>query len=240
MPRRLVTESTNGPRWRFLGRGASMKPEVRAGFAAAAFIACSALSGGAEGACAGFDDVLQDQFCTNVTWIKNRQITLGCTATTYCPEQPVSRLAMAAFMNRLGNVLTPAVVQAEESGASLDLFSNENYVCQTGELASAPYLRLLVGEGALSFDVTGLQGLLLGVAMNRNNEGWIAIGGTSVLVDSGERHHAHLSVAPLNMIDPPEPATYRFAIWVGRRDPGLNAVGAWACQLQVHAINGKL
>jgi hypothetical protein len=219
---------------------ASMKSDVRAGFAAAAFFACLAASGSAQAACAGFDDVLQDGFCTNVTWIKNRQITVGCTPTTYCPYLSVSRLAMAAFMNRLGNVLTPAVVHAEESGASLDLLAGEHYLCQTDVLPSAPYLRLLTGEGALSFDVTGLQGLLLGVMMNRNEEGWVAIGGTAVLVDSGERHHAHVSVAPLNMLDPPQPGTYRFAISVGRRDPGLNAVGAWGCQLQVHAINGKL
>src|SRR5688572_11173804 len=210
MPRWLMTESANGPRRRCTGAMASVKQAGRAGFAAAAFIAGLAFSGGAEAACAGFDDVLQDQFCTNVTWIKNRQITLGCTTTTYCPDQPVSRLAMAAFMNRLGNVLTPAVVHAEESGSSLDLLAGEHHLCQTPEMASAPYLRLLLGEGALSFDVTGLQGLLLGVVMNRNNEGWVAIGGTSVLVDSGERHHAHVSVAPLQLLDLAEPGTYRF------------------------------
>ena len=56
--------------------------------------------------CAGFIDVDDaSTFCANVTWIKNRGITLGCTANQYCPDAPVTRLQMAAFMNRLGNVV---------------------------------------------------------------------------------------------------------------------------------------
>ena len=34
--------------------------------------------------------------------MKNRGITLGCTATLYCPNDYVTRLQMAAFMYRLG------------------------------------------------------------------------------------------------------------------------------------------
>ena len=53
--------------------------------------------------CAGFIDVDDaSPFCVNVTWIKNRGITLGCTATQYCPNDPVTRLQMAAFLYRLG------------------------------------------------------------------------------------------------------------------------------------------
>ena len=55
--------------------------------------------------CAGFTDVEDTSpFCANVTWLKNRGITLGCTsATLYCPNDFVSRLQMAAFMIRLGD-----------------------------------------------------------------------------------------------------------------------------------------
>jgi hypothetical protein len=53
--------------------------------------------------CAGFTDVdSASGFCVNVTWMKSRGITLGCTATLYCPNDPVTRLQMAAFMYRLG------------------------------------------------------------------------------------------------------------------------------------------
>ena len=55
--------------------------------------------------CTPFTDVAaSDPFCTNIQWMFNRGITLGCTATTYCPTQFVRRDQMAAFMNRLGNV----------------------------------------------------------------------------------------------------------------------------------------
>lgn len=55
--------------------------------------------------CGPFIDVsAQDSFCDNVQWIYNRGITLGCTSDQYCPSQFVSRVQMAIFMNRLGNV----------------------------------------------------------------------------------------------------------------------------------------
>jgi hypothetical protein len=58
--------------------------------------------------CAGFTDVTDtDPFCPNVAWIKSRGVTLGCTATLYCPDLAVSRLAMAAFLSRLGDVVLP-------------------------------------------------------------------------------------------------------------------------------------
>ena len=56
--------------------------------------------------CTPFADVpASDPFCTNIQWMYNRGITLGCTATAYCPTQFVRRDQMAAFMNRLGNVV---------------------------------------------------------------------------------------------------------------------------------------
>ena len=69
-------------------------------------------STGIAAPCGGFTDVddanpATAPFCANVTWVKNRGITLGCPSTGaphYCPNDPVSRLQMAAFMNRLGNV----------------------------------------------------------------------------------------------------------------------------------------
>jgi hypothetical protein len=62
-----------------------------------------------------FDDVLaSDPFCGFVTWMADNGITLGCQTIDanhrlYCPAQNVSRLQMAAFMNRLGNVRVEAV-----------------------------------------------------------------------------------------------------------------------------------
>jgi hypothetical protein len=73
--------------------------------------------------CAGFTDVDDTSgFCANVEWLKNRAITLGCSSTTvFCPNAAVSRLAMAAFMNRLGTALTPAQFPLDVAPAAIDL-----------------------------------------------------------------------------------------------------------------------
>ncbi len=62
-----------------------------------------------------FDDVAaSDPFCGYITWMAQNGITLGCQVIDanhrlYCPDANVSRAAMAAFMNRLGNVRVEAV-----------------------------------------------------------------------------------------------------------------------------------
>lgn len=65
--------------------------------------------------CSGFADVDSGSaFCANVEWVRNRGITLGCTATQFCPAEPVSRLQMATFMRRLGAALQPAFLNAHQ------------------------------------------------------------------------------------------------------------------------------
>lgn len=67
--------------------------------------------------CAGFTDVEDTSpFCASVEWIKNRRITQGCTATEYCPNAPLTRLQMAAFMARFGTS-SAAMYWVDESGA---------------------------------------------------------------------------------------------------------------------------
>ena len=70
--------------------------------------------------CAGFVDVDDTSpFCANVAWIKNRGVTLGCDANLYCPDASVTRLAMAAFLNRLGDaVLPPRVLWVANAGGT--------------------------------------------------------------------------------------------------------------------------
>lgn len=100
--------------------------------------------------CAGFDDVLStDGFCPNVEWLKNRRVTLGCEAGRYCPEQPVSRLQMAAFMNRLGTALTPLVVRTSATSGALDL-DLAPVVCQTAPQAIADFPRRALIDGSFS------------------------------------------------------------------------------------------
>jgi hypothetical protein len=85
--------------------------------------------------CSGFDDVDSiDPFCRYVDWIKNRSVTLGCTASGYCPSENVTRLQMAAFMNRLGTALTPHEIKVQAAPGGLDLDTNV-VTCQ-----SAPFV----------------------------------------------------------------------------------------------------
>jgi hypothetical protein len=74
-------------------------------------------------ACAGFVDVLaSDAFCANVDWVRNRAVTQGCAASQFCPHAPVIRLAMAAFLNRLGSAFSPLRLIDENQVANpLDL-----------------------------------------------------------------------------------------------------------------------
>ena len=73
----------------------------------------------ANAQCVGFTDTADDVFCPAVEWLKNRSITSGCTATEFCPSSPVSRLAMAQFINRLGKAMTPVVLFAEAQHGNL-------------------------------------------------------------------------------------------------------------------------
>lgn len=85
-----------------------LKAARRAGHVLVLFAGCVLASSALAAPCAGFDDVEDtNDFCSNVTWIKNRGITLGCSPGLYCPDALVTRLSMAAFLNRLGEVLVP-------------------------------------------------------------------------------------------------------------------------------------
>ena len=56
-------------------------------------LAIAAATGADAQPCAGFTDVSTfSGFCQDIVWLKNRQITLGCKATEFCPSDPVGRL----------------------------------------------------------------------------------------------------------------------------------------------------
>lgn len=101
--------------------------------------------------CAGFTDVdSTDPFCPNVEWLKNRKVTLGCTPSTYCPAQPVTRLSMALFMNRLAVALTPTDLPASTaSAAPLDL-SVPRVICPTAVYATTDYPRRAYASGTVN------------------------------------------------------------------------------------------
>jgi len=110
--------------------------------------------------CTPFTDVDQSNpLCPNVQWMKNRGVTIGCTTTLYCPADATTRLQMAVFMNRLGNVLsgTPQVLafpSVSLTGAATEV------ICQAPDQAAATYERqvtldaVLMGLGGGSAEYT--------------------------------------------------------------------------------------
>ena len=128
------------------------------------------VAGGALGApCAGFSDVEDSSaFCANVEWLKNRQITLGCTSSTlYCPAAAVSRLSMAAFMNRLGTALTPVQLPVDVSPGAIDLDAGL-VVCQTPDFAVTDYPRRAYVDLSFSGRANADVGVAADVAMSTN------------------------------------------------------------------------
>jgi len=130
--------------------------------------------------CAGFTDVddtvVGAGFCKNVEWLKNRGITLGCTsATLYCPNDPVSRLGMAAFMNRLGTALTPAQVRVDTAPGAIDLDLNPGaVVCQTtgffvGGAPEKLFPRRAYVDASMSVTAAGNVGLAADLVMTMDN-----------------------------------------------------------------------
>jgi hypothetical protein len=99
--------------------------------------------------CAGFTDVdSASTFCPNVDWLKNRQITLGCTGTTYCPNDYVTRLQMAAFMNRLGVVFTPLVLSVQQPIVNP---TKDQVICITADVPISDYRRFASAISTVTF-----------------------------------------------------------------------------------------
>lgn len=126
--------------------------------AAARVVACAAALAAGDAlalACAGFTDVgLSDPFCPSVEWVRNRGVTVGCAPTLFCPNAPVSRLAMAAFLQRLGGALTPRTVEAQAAPGGLDL-DVPYLVCTTADEAPVGYPRAAVFDGTFSAQAAG-------------------------------------------------------------------------------------
>ena len=100
-------------------------------------------------------------------------MTLGCTSTAlYCPHDPVSRLQMAAFMNRLGTALTPLLVRAELSSGALDLDLTP-VVCATADQAIADFPRRALVDASLSGTApSGVDIALRGVYSTNGGASW--------------------------------------------------------------------
>jgi hypothetical protein len=123
--------------------------------AAAALLAFAAAPAMAQN-CVGFSDVpAASPFCPSVEWMRNRGITTGCgTGTTYCPNDAVTRLTMSAFMQRMGDKLTPFIIEpvpTADSVTQLDLSpAAGQVVCPSGNFAVTGYPRRAYFHGRVN------------------------------------------------------------------------------------------
>ena len=63
-----------------------------------------------------FTDISGSIFRNDIIWLSNAGITKGCTATTFCPDDPVTRAQMAAFLVRALGL----------PGTATDYFTDDN------------------------------------------------------------------------------------------------------------------
>lgn len=146
----------------------------------------------AAAACGDFSDVDESAFyCNNVEWMKNRAVTLGCEVGLYCPDSFVLRSQMAAFMHRLGTVLTPAVSHMELDVGSIDfaiLQSDSETLCATPIIPAVPYPRTAYGVAQYSSDAVVALGLNYSVNVVYSIDGvnWTPVSTVS--------HPVHVSV----------------------------------------------
>ena len=199
--------------------------------------------------CAGFTDVPDDGptgFCPNVEWLKNRAITLGCTsATLYCPGSPVSRLAMAAFMNRLGTALTPVFLRKRQTSAQLGAlnYSAVQTVCVTDPLVVTgfprtaiitPLLNVFTADGGMDIEAKIVYSL--GTAPTT----WLPVpsgdGFAYGTLYAAFTPPHDISLRPFTFMDLDVGSTYRFAVQ-GVRTAGTGQNANTYCENHVQVVN---
>lgn len=183
-------------------------------------------------ACGGFTDVSPtDFFCNNVEWIANRSVTLGCSATEYCPNRFVLRGEMAAFLQRLGDALKPTI-QRTQDPAFNGTYDPNGVGCISADLLIDDYPRQANFAATLynfnAASTKSVQGQL--VYSTDAGMNWIPTGDNVVwhTINPGETSTLPLVGGPLNLN---VGSTYRFAIQTVTNAPMVTIFGE--CQLNV-------
>lgn len=187
--------------------------------------------------CAGFTDVADtDAFCPAVEWLRNRAVTTGCTASTYCPTSPVTRAAMALFMNRLGSALTPQLAFAESSLAGVDPDA-QPVVCQTAQTAAASHPR----QALVSVAFAGVSAGDLGfsarpVVSSDNGASWQPLG--AVAIRDSVAGTAWVNAGASGIASIPALQTARFAVRI-ERESGAADFASARCQVVASVMNAN-
>ena len=182
--------------------------------------------------CAGFDDVENpSDFCPNVEWIRNRAVTLGCSPGLYCPGESVTRLQMAAFMNRLGTALTPIVVRADATPGALDLDTSP-VVCQSDPQTIMSFPRRALADATISGSAASGVNIATHVVYSTD-------GGANWQPFSSARAVGFVqaggwgAVSDLGALDLDVGTSVRFGIRVARQGAGSVNLSGSRCQLRV-------
>ena len=198
-----------------------------------ALLLASAASSAHAAPCAGFPDVdSASGFCPNVEWIRNRGVTLGCGGGLYCPNDAVSRLAMAAFLNRIGTALTPVQLRFDAATGAIDLDTNA-VVCQTVDQPITGFPRRAVVD--LAFTATAAFDTHVAADLVRSTNGgasWTPLNAAGNLGSVPANRWGTLSSIAISDVDVGQ--TVRFGVRVSRGGlPGSTDLGDSRCQLRV-------
>jgi hypothetical protein len=190
--------------------------------------------------CAGFSDVDDaSPFCPSVEWLKNRAITTGCTATEYCPTSPVSRLAMAAFMNRLGTSLTPVQLRVDAAPGAIDLDSG-TVVCQTTDFAVVGFPRRAFVD--LSFSASAAADVTLAADVAQSADGGASWANLNTVANRGSVVASQWgALSDVGYADLEVGQTVRWGVRMTRGGmAGATDLGDSRCQLRVlvHSRDG--
>lgn len=187
--------------------------------------------------CAGFTDVEDtDSFCPSVQWLRNRAVTNGCTTTTYCPTDVVTRATMALFMNRLGAALTPQVAFAEASLGTVDPDLSPA-LCQTAVTAAATYPRQAMISAAFGGLSTGDTGFSLRPLVSTDGGStWAPLGAVPIRESIAGAAWGNAGVSGTVQI--PAAQSVRFAVRVDR-ESGMGDFSQARCQVVANVMNAN-
>jgi hypothetical protein len=199
-------------------------------------------TGEAAATCAGFSDVPSiSGFCPSIEWVRNRSITLGCVSSTlYCPSQAVNRLAMAAFLNRLGVALTPVELAAVDPPGPRLLAGNP-VLCSTSDFVVTGFPRRAYVNGGVNLSAPGanvvVQALLV-ISLDAGST-WSPIQHSSVqygALYADAPAPDHVALAPFGRADLHVGQVVRFGMQISAWDGTATVVSA-GCQNLVRIGN---
>jgi hypothetical protein len=168
-------------------------------------------------------------------WLRNRGVTLGCTAGLYCPDDLVTRGQLAVFLHRLSSAMTPRLLDAAYVLGTVDL-DTMPVVCQTIGY-TAPYAQtamLLARTDGLGS--VGGNYRLSTVFSTDDGANWTAATpGLAHVIQIGPSvrgfgaHYGHVDLAP--------GTRYVFGVQLRRHGGGTANLTDAACGLHAQVIN---